>query len=397
MKNDKNDINAIITQDPGFQEPTPQHEEIMVIGVGGGGVNAASRMFMRNVNGVKFAIINTDKESLLKSPVPIKLVIGDGHGAGDKPDKARKAAEKATDDIVNLIPSDIRIAFVTTTMGGGTGTGATPVIARIVKEMGILTIGIITIPFSFEGKSKIKKALIGAIEMSKHVDALIVINNQKLIDCFPNNTMAENFALADETLVNSVISISDLINATGFWNIDMNDVDTTLRNGVVAIIATGTGEGENRVKNAITQALNSPLLKNSDVSSANRLLLGVYSSTKKENALLSSEIKQIEEFKNKFHNDIEQITGWYYDDSLGNKVKIIIMAAGFNYSFDDEPDKPHILILEPGQFDDDDIINKLEQTPTKTRANTNEYVTDKQSKTQQQEQKDKSKRLTIQF
>ncbi|MBO4871638.1 MAG: cell division FtsZ family protein [Muribaculaceae bacterium] len=359
-----NDIFSQIEQDPGFRDDDRAVEEIVVIGVGGGGVNAASRMYSRHVKGTKYVIVNTDKYSLMQSPVPSKVVIGDGHGAGDKPEKAQKAADAAADAIGEVLPEQVRMVFVTAAMGGGTGTGAAPVVARVVHEKGLLTIGVVTIPFLFEGKLKIKKALKGAQEMSKYVDAMIVINNQKLVECYPENTMIDNFALADETLVRSVTSISDLIEMIGFWNIDFNDVDTTLRNGSVAIISSGIGIGKSRVDDAINDALHSPLLKNRDVFGSSRLLMAVYTSSAKEHTLVTDEIKTIENFKKKFRNEPHQITGWYYDDSLGEQVKIIILAAGFDYSFDDEITSPHLRVMSPMQMDDDNFIRQFEDQPT---------------------------------
>ena len=233
---------------------------IKAVGVGGGGNNAVSHMFKEGIKNVSFVNINSDEQALRHSDVPNTLRIGDGLGAGNKPEKAKVFAEDATEEISRLFDDDTKMVFVTAGMGGGTGTGAAPVVARVAKERGLLTIGIVTIPFLFEGQVKIKKAIAGADEMAKYVDALLVINNERLTEIYGDLDFMNAFGKADDTLSVAARSISEIITRQGIINLDFNDVDTTLRDGGAAIISTGFGEGEGRVTAAIQDALNSPLL-----------------------------------------------------------------------------------------------------------------------------------------
>lgn len=245
----------------GFTDGKARQPIIKVIGVGGGGNNAVSHMYEQDINDVSFVILNTDRQALEHSPVPTRVQIGNGLGAGNKPEVAREAAEAAADRILELFEDNTKMVFITAGMGGGTGTGAAPVVARLAREKGLLTIGIVTIPFLFEGVRKIDKALAGADEMSKFVDALLIINNERLNVIYPDLNFVNAFDKADDTLTTAARSISELITSEGKINLDFNDVDTTLRNGGAAIISTGYGEGEHRITKAIDDALNSPLLK----------------------------------------------------------------------------------------------------------------------------------------
>ena len=251
-----------ITNDSNFLIGSNDETIIKVIGVGGGGNNAIKHMYNQGIKNVSFVVCNTDKQALDHSPVPNRVLIGPnitkGLGAGNKPEVARLAAEESTEQIDALFNDNTRMVFITAGMGGGTGTGAAPVVARIAKERGLLTIGIVTIPFLFEGEKKILKALDGADEMSKYVDALLVINNERLTDIYRDLDFINAFGKADETLSTAARSISELITCNGHINLDFNDVDTTLRNGGAAIISCGYGEGENRVTKAINDALKSP-------------------------------------------------------------------------------------------------------------------------------------------
>lgn len=376
-KTKQNDIFATIQADPGFlhvDDTGTEIPDIKVIGVGGGGVNALERLVAQQLKGVSLLAVNTDNASLSASSVNAKLCIGNGKGAGDKPEKARQAAEEAAERIHQMLDDGTNMVFVLAGMGGGTGTGAAPVVARIAHERGLLTVGVVTIPFLFEGRPKVQKALKGAELMSQFTDALIMIDNQSLIECFPDNTMMENFALADATVARAVTSINELIYTTGFWNIDFNDIDTTLRGKRVAVISYGEGEGENRVTQAIDAALQSPLIKNRDVFGASRLLIAVTTSSATQHTLKAAEIRQVENFKNKFRSDeVEQITGWYYDDALEEKVKVTILAAGFALSFSDDRALPEYTILTPEQMDDDQSIAELETTPTLKRVATDSH------------------------
>ena len=305
---------------------------IMAIGVGGGGSNAVRHMYEQRIDGVTFAITNTDRQALINNPVPNRVLLGSGLGAGGDIQIAHDAAEQSAEDIQRLFTDNIRMVFITAGMGGGTGTGAGPVVARLAREKGLLTIGIVTIPFLFEGESKIVKALDGAEEMGKYVDALLMINNQRLSEIYPDLNFLNAFDKADDTLSIAARSISDIITIEGKINRDFNDVNTTLRNGGTAIISTGYGEGENRVTKAIEDALHSPLLKNSDIYGSKRLLFVIYFSPDAQQEFKMAESDQLTAFTASIDPGVEIIWGVYPDNTLGEKVKITILASGFEPS-----------------------------------------------------------------
>ena len=309
-------------------------QKIKVIGVGGGGNNAINHMYNLGVRNVSFIVANTDRQALENSPVPTKVLLGPnvtkGRGAGNVPDRAREAAEESANEINDLFDDDTDMVFITAGMGGGTGTGASPVIARVAKERGLLTIGIVTIPFLFEGPKKIMKALEGAKEMGKYVDALLVINNERLSEIYRDYDFLNAFGKADDILSMAAISISEIVTCDGYINLDFNDVDNTLRDGGTAIISTGYGEGEYRVSKAIEDALNSPLLRNTDIYGSKKLLFNLYFSREAEDKFKIDETNQITEFISNIHSDVDVIWGVAFDDSLGNKVKFTILAAGFD-------------------------------------------------------------------
>lgn len=309
---------------------------IKVIGVGGGGNNAVNHMYRQGIKNVSFVVLNTDRQALKNSPVPTKVEIGDGKGAGNKVEKARTAAETDITKIENLFDNDTRMVFITAGMGGGTGTGASPVVARVAREKGILTIGIVTIPFGFEGERKIIKAYAGANELAKYVDALLVINNQRLTEIYGDLDFMNAFGKADDTLTTAARSISELITDDGYMNVDFNDVDTTLRDGGAAIISCGYGEGENRVTKAIEDALNSPLLRNRDIFGSKKLLFHIFFSQTAENPFKMSEADELTTFVSGISSDVDVIWGLGFDETLGDKVKITILAAGFDVSIGDE-------------------------------------------------------------
>ena len=314
-----------------FGAPEKEHSIIKVIGVGGGGGNAVNHMYREGRHDVSFVLCNTDNQALNDSPVPVHLQLGkEGLGAGNKPEKARQAAEESLDDIKNMLNDGTRMTFITAGMGGGTGTGAAPVIARVSKEMGILTVGIVTIPFRFEGDRKIDQALDGVEEMSKHVDALLVINNERLREIYPNLTVLDAFGKADDTLSVAAKSIAEIITVHGLINLDFNDVKTVLKDGGVAIMSTGYGEGEGRVKKAIDDALNSPLLNDNDVFNSKKILLSISFCGQKDgkDSLMMEEMNDVNDFMAKF-GDFEIKWGLATDPELGKKVKVTILATGF--------------------------------------------------------------------
>ncbi|WP_300130741.1 cell division protein FtsZ [Duncaniella sp.] len=311
----------------------------MAIGVGGGGNNAVNHMYVQGIKNVSFVNINTDHQTLCHSRVPHTLEIGDGLGAGNKPEKARDFAEESADEIAALFDDQTKMVFITAGMGGGTGTGAAPVVARIAKERGLLTIGIVTIPFLFEGQKKIRKAIAGADEMAKHVDALLVINNERLGEIYGDLDFLNAFGKADDTLSIAARSISELITCNGLINLDFNDVDTTLRDGGAAIISTGFGEGENRVTKAIHDALNSPLLKNRDILGSKKLLFNLFFNPNAEEKFLMSETREITDFIGSINTDVDVIWGVGFDENLGNGVKMTILAAGFDVTLREEEEE----------------------------------------------------------
>ena len=311
-----------------FDFPSPTSCIIKVIGVGGGGGNAVNHMYKEGIHDVAFVVCNTDSKALEESPVPVKLQLGhEGLGAGNRPAKAREATEESIEEVQNMLNDGTKMVFITAGMGGGTGTGAAPLIAKVAKEMDILTVGIVTIPFRWEGDKKIDQALDGVEEISKNVDALLVINNERLSEIYSDLSLDDAFDRADDTLSIAAKSIAEIITMRGKVNLDFNDVKTVLKDGGVAIMSTGYGEGENRVSTAIQNAQHSPLLNNNDIFKSKKVLLNIsYSSQKK---LMMSEMDEVKEFMNRFNRDFETKFGIAIDDTLGDKVKITLLATGF--------------------------------------------------------------------
>lgn len=320
-----------------FNIPTDTPKIIKVIGVGGGGGNAVTHMYKEGIYDVSFVLCNTDNQALNRSDVPVKLLLGreitQGLGAGNKPERARMAAEESLDDLRNMLSDGTKMVFITAGMGGGTGTGAAPVIARVAKDMGILTVGIVTIPFLFEGEPKIIQALNGVEEIAKNVDALLVINNESLLKIYSDLTMMNAFGKADDTLTVAAKSIAEIITLPGIINLDFADVKTTMKDGGVALMNNGYGEGEGRVRKAVDDALNSPLLSNNDVRNAKKILFNV--SFSDEAPLLMEEMNDIRDFMKEFNRNIEVIWGTAVDNTLGSQVKMTILATGF--TMDDIP------------------------------------------------------------
>jgi len=397
-----------------FVEPEKESSIIKVIGVGGGGGNAVNHMYREGIHEVSFVLCNTDRQALNNSPVPVHLQLGkEGLGAGNRPEKARQAAEETIDDIKYMLGDGTRMAFITAGMGGGTGTGAAPVIARVSKELDILTVGIVTIPFRFEGDRKIDQALDGVEEMAKHVDALLVVNNERLREIYPDLTLLDAFGKADDTLSVAAKSIAEIITYDGYMNLDFNDVKTVLKDGGVAIMSTGYGEGENRVKHAIEDALNSPLLNDNDIFNAKKILLSIgFSNEKNEKSgLMMEEMNDVNDFMAKFGNDFEIKWGLAIDPELGQKVKVTLLATGFGIEDVDGMDshlkkhtqeeadrmaqeeerraerderrghyygnigknnqykrRPRIFLFRPEDLDNEDVILAVESTPTYKRT-----------------------------
>lgn len=311
---------------------------IKVIGVGGGGCNAVRNMYNENINGVTLAVCNTDSKSLAPSPVPVKILLGEGLGAGGQPEIGRSEAEKNVDDIRRLLNDGTKMVFVTASLGGGTGTGAAPVVASVAKEMGILTVGVVTIPFYFEKTQKIIKALKGVDELRKHVDAMLIINNERLCDVYADSNISvkESFARADNILKEAVMGIAELItvNSDGGIDLDFRDVEATTRNGGGAIMAMGRASGERRVENAIRNALDSPLLYGNDIEKAKRILFNIYSSSKVP--IMVPEMQEIDEFFDRLDPNIEVIWGISTDNSLEEDAKVTILATGMDEDGKDE-------------------------------------------------------------
>ena len=330
MDKDKDNM-ATLADHLDFGEPDRQNSIIKVIGVGGGGGNAVNNMYKQGIHDVSFVVCNTDAQALKDSPVPERLQLGsEGLGAGNRPEKARQAAEESIDDIKAMLSDGTKMDFITAGMGGGTGTGAAPVIARVSKELGILTVGIVTIPFKFEGNKKIDQALDGVDEMAKHVDALLVINNERLRKVYPDLSLLNGFAKADDTLSVAAKSIAEIITVRGLMNLDFNDVRTVLKDGGVAIMSTGFGEGDGRVRKAIDDALNSPLLNDNDVYNSQKILLSIaFSSENGTDGLAMEEMNEINDFMSRFGSNFELKWGIAIDNTLEKKVKITILATGF--------------------------------------------------------------------
>lgn len=396
-----------------FNFKTNSPSIIKVIGVGGGGGNAVNHMYKEGIHDVSFVLCNTDNQALSDSPIPTRLQLGtEGLGAGNRPERARQAAMESLDGIKEMLNDGTRMVFITAGMGGGTGTGAAPVIAQCAKEMGILTVGIVTIPFRFEGLKKIDQALDGVEEISKHVDALLVINNERLREIYPELTVLNAFAKADDTLSVAAKSIAEIITVHGIVNLDFQDVTTVLKDGGVAIMSTGFGEGEGRVRQAIESALHSPLLNNNDIFNSKKVLLSIsFCDQEESDQLTMEEMNEVHEFMSKFGDDVETKFGLATDATLEKKVKITVLATGFGlknvpgmdnvmakHGIEDEEARAqkeeiavkkaerrrefythdmnqreikrphHLYIFGEDDLDNDDVISMVEDTPTYKRS-----------------------------
>lgn len=391
------------------ETPASHGPVIIAMGVGGGGGNAINYMCHQGIDGVEFIALNTDQQALDKLDCSQKFLLGPnlcgGNGAGGKAEVGAAAGEESAENIRQLLDRHVDMVFITAGMGGGTGTGAAPVVAGICKDKGILTIGIVTIPFFFEGTEKLKSALDGAAQLKKNVDALLMINNDRLSDIYPDLDWDSAFGKADDILAVAARSISELVTTHAMINIDMKDVDATLRGGKTAFISVGYGEGEDRMNKAIRNALHSPLLCDTDLETAQSLLFAFYYSHDIDPPFKVTETSAINRLVAEMNKRVKVIFGWGYDDTLGNEIKFSVLASGFDLSSDHsasevmadetparkdpEPaidpriaavygtnkvkdllrqqETQNYYILSPDQMDSDEAIETLEKSPAYKR------------------------------
>ena len=348
-----------------FDLPKEQSSILKVIGVGGGGSNAVNHMFNQKIEGVNFIICNTDAQAIANSMVPNKVQLGphltQGLGAGANPEIGREATEESLEEIKRILEVNTKMAFITAGMGGGTGTGGAPIIAKICKDLGILTVGIVTTPFAYEGKKRIAQAEEGISKLKDHVDTLLVISNDKMRHQFGNLTMKAAFSKADNVLATAAKCITDVINSTGQINVDFADVCTVMRKGGVAILGSAASEGENRAQKAIEQALNSPLLNDNDIRGAKWILINI-NSAEGENEFTMDEVETIQNhLLSQAGADTDVILGLGYDNALGNKIGITLIATGFEHKdpFDKKeapkvekiPDEKIVMVLQHPEDD----------------------------------------------
>ena len=316
-----------------FDLPTDKNSIIKVIGVGGGGSNAVNTMYEHGIEGVEFYVSNTDLQALDKALVNNRIQLGlqttEGLGAGANPEVGKKATQESIDQIKDILKNNTKMLFVTAGMGGGTGTGGAPIIAQTAKEMGILTVGIVTMPFKFEAQKRYSQAELGIAEMEKAVDTLIVIQNENLLRIFGNNvTMKQAFNEADSVLSNAAKGIADIITKEGMVNVDFNDVKTIMTNGGTAIMGSATCSGDDRAKRAVDQALTSPLLNDVDIYGAKGILVNI---TASEESLRLSETSEIMNYiKDAVGEDAMVIFGTVYDENLGDKLSLTVIVTGFD-------------------------------------------------------------------
>lgn len=314
-----------------FDLPPERSSIIKVVGVGGGGSNAVNHMYSKGIQDVNFVVCNTDAQALHNSPVAVKLQLGDalteGRGAGSKADIGREAAMESIDRIKEVLSSNTNMVFITAGMGGGTGTGAAPVIASVAREMGILTVAIVTIPFRFEGPERINQAIEGINSLKDHVDSLLVINNEKLREIYGNLKVSNAFEKADDVLAIAAKGIAEIITVHGYINVDFADVQTVMNNSGVAIMGSATATGENRAQEAIAKALTSPLLNNNDIAGARSVLLNITSGNEE---ITMDEISEITDYVvSAASRDTTLIWGMGNDESLGEQISVTIIATGF--------------------------------------------------------------------
>lgn len=314
-----------------FDLPVERSSMIKVIGIGGGGNNAVNYMFRQGIKDVNFVVCNTDAQALENSPVAVKIQLGpsltEGRGAGNKPDIGRQAATENLDDVLEVLSKNTKMVFITAGMGGGTGTGAAPVIAKAAKEMGLLTVAIVTLPFRFEGNQRFQQAIQGINELKENVDSLLIINNEKLREIYGNLGLSQAFSMADNVLAMAAKGIAEIITVHGYINVDFADVQTVMSNSGVAIMGSGIADGNERALKAIQQALTSPLLNNNDITGAKSILLNITSGV---NEITMDEVGVITDYVTQsVSKDALIIWGTGIDINLGDKVGVTIIATGF--------------------------------------------------------------------
>ena len=345
MENNEFDITSMI--------PTESRKaaSIKIIGVGGGGGNAANRMYNEGIQDVDFIICNSDKMDLDKSPIPTKIRLGEGRGCGSNAEKGQEYAKECTAQIQEAL-ENTQMVFITAGMGGGTGTGAAPVIAEISQNMGILTVAIVTMPYRFEGSRRMKNAIQGIEELRKHVDSILIINNQTLREKYGELTMTESFEKADGILAVAARSIAEIMQKTGFINVDFEDVRAVMEQSGVAVMASGTASGEDRAYVAIERTLDSPLLNKADIRGAKKILLNITSS--EENELTGDELETIMEYiRQKAETDVDITWGYMKDKPEdGEELQITLIATGFEIEDIPEFQKPvekKVILLNSSQ------------------------------------------------
>jgi len=337
-----------------FDSPTNFSSIIKVLGVGGGGSNAVTHMLKRGIKDVGFIVANTDNQALVKSPVPTKIQLGktltNGLGAGNEPEVGKEAAIESIEEIKEVIGAETKMIFITAGMGGGTGTGGAPVIAQAAQDMGILTVGIVTIPFRYEGKKRINSAIDGIKEMEKHVDSLLIINNEKIREIYGNLAVSQALGMADEVLTIAAKGIAEIITVEGHVNVDFADVKTVMQSSGIALMGTGEADGEDRAKIAINDALNSPLLESTDIKGAENILLNITSGTSEATL---DEVGFINEYvQDAAGNNAKLIWGHNVNEDLGEKIAVSVIATGFG-----ENEVPNL--YPPKQFENkEDEVKK---------------------------------------
>ena len=369
-----------------FDLPTASENIIKVIGVGGGGSNAVNHMYRQGIKDVDFAICNTDLQHLLKSPVPVKVQLGsaltEGRGAGNKPMIGRESANENIEEIEAIFTSNTKMVFITAGMGGGTGTGAAPVIAEVARTNKILTIGIVTLPFRNEGKLRIQQAIEGIRQMEGHVDSLLIINNERIREIYGDFPISKAFAKADDVLATAARGIADIITSTGFINVDFEDVKTVMQNSGVAIMGSATFSGEDRARKAAEGAINSPLLNNNDIRGARNILVNITSGETRE--VTMDEVNQVNEYVQEMAgNNADLIHGIAVDPSLGEALTVTVVATGFKSSsipelkMDGADDKVRVPIMDD-MAENDHTSPRSEMFFSSDMTPTHEWIEDEQ-------------------